>query len=305
MNSTNSEAKYEKRYLRQNGIWIPKPNHYRNKDPLVETAHNKLYLTTYIDSGGRTRECVAKIPKGMAGMKVCKREFEFTKKFNHPNVLTPIAFYSDVDISVMFYPYCAGGTVADLLKNPMKLNERICRAVFKQMVRGLRYTHRRRVIHNDVKPDNFFIDGSTIKLADFGLSKPLSTREMDDDYVGTPLFMAPEVLMKASHNHSADVWSLGITLFYMFYETYPFEGKSVRELQNAQLHSRLAFPSRYSSDELKDLLRKILVIRSSDRLTLDEILEHPWFFATALSARDEPKGRGYHHRQYHSSPPVL
>lgn len=269
---------------------------------LAKTEHSTLCLVSFWNADDEST-CVAKIFEHRhQGI----HEFNIGSKLSNENVLTPLAIYDSRDMCVIFYPYCLGGTIENLIAGPM-LSERKCKLLFKQMVLGLHYLHRKKVLHNDVKPENFFIDDRTIKIGDYGLARLLNGKELDKEFVGTPLYMAPEVLARSPHSFSADIWSLGVSLFYMYCKVLPYNGNNVAELI-ATMYSRIIRFTRESSDELIDLVRNMLKLCPSERISIEEILEHDWLDPLPKSARTEPeriRGRGYTKRLCQSAPPCL
>lgn len=112
--------------------------------------------------------------------------------------------------------YCGVGSVKDVIKVTMEtLTEPQCQYVIQNTLKGLQYMHGMNILHLDVKAANILLtEEAVVKLADFGVSQVLKTSEMkeQDDYVGSPLFMAPEIIRKQGYNNRADIWSLGITI---------------------------------------------------------------------------------------------
>jgi serine/threonine protein kinase len=311
----DKKLKKSKRYIKTaSGLLLQLPDDHVSF-VLATTNHSTLVLVSCEDDN-EEYECVAKIFKNH---KQGESEYCIGSTLHHDNVLTPLAFYRSSQRFIIYYPYCEGGSLEDLVNKSLKLNERICRIVFKQMVKGLQYLHRCGILHNDVKLENFLIGSNKVKICDYGLARRLETDAFDEDFVGTPYFMAPEVLMRVAHTFSADVWSLGICLYYMYYRRLPYVVKTEHELKHAMFHKDINFPVRPEmklefddrpvSDEFKDLLKKILVMKPCERLTLDEILDHPWLdpATTIQSARtDHLNASGYHYLgRPRSAPPKL
>jgi serine/threonine-protein kinase ULK2 len=116
-------------------------------------------------------------------------------------------------------------------------------------------------MHRDLKPDNILMHDGMIKLGDFGFCKPLdSALEMANTMLGSPIYMAPEVLKGETYNMKADIWSLGVVLFQMVFARCPFESKSIAKLIKLLEEEDLAIPTDIKiSTHLEKLLRKMLV----------------------------------------------
>jgi serine/threonine protein kinase len=133
-------------------------------------------------------------------------------------------------------------------------------------------------VHRDIKPDNILLDlDNTIKICDFGVSKIIAEGQMIKDSCGTPAFIAPEILLNYSYDpFPTDIWSSGVVLYAMTTGFFPFRG-----VNETQLHENILtgiFPKpKDISNELNDLLSKILNINPKKRISLEEILLHPWF----------------------------
>lgn len=168
----------------------------------------------------------------------------------------------------------------------------------KKILSSVKHLHEHGICHRDLKPENFLFsdkgEDAEIKLIDFGLSKrfgpnALATHDpllgsvcMEEKMhtiVGTPYYVAPEVLM-GSYDFSCDVWSLGVILFIMLCGYPPFEGDNNKEIFKRVLQQKLEFdPEDWTivSNEAKDLISKMLNKEPKSRISVIECLEHPWF----------------------------
>lgn len=153
---------------------------------------------------------------------------------------------------------------------------------FKPLVAAISHCHRMGIAHRDLKPDNVLFDSrDRLRLADFGSAEwfGANERRMMTGVVGTPYYVAPEVLSGREYNEKVDVWSLGVILYIMLAGVPPFYGESAAETFEAVLRGNLRFPTRIFrsvSPEAKDLLRKMLCKDVSRRLSAEQVLRHPW-----------------------------
>ncbi|XP_067393089.1 STE20-like serine/threonine-protein kinase isoform X2 [Emydura macquarii macquarii] len=218
-------------------------------------------------------------------------EIDILASCDHPNIVKLLdAFYYENNLWILI-EFCAGGAVdAVMLELERPLTEPQIKVVCKQTLEALNYLHENKIIHRDLKAGNilFTLDGD-IKLADFGVSaKNTRTIQRRDSFIGTPYWMAPEVVMCETskdrpYDYKADVWSLGITLIEMaqieppHHELNPM--RVLLKIAKSEPPS-LAQPSKWSSD-FKDFLRKCLEKNVDARWNTAQLLQHP--FATVTS----------------------
>lgn len=213
-------------------------------------------------------------------------EIDILASCDHPNIVKLLdAFYYENNLWILI-EFCAGGAVdAVMLELERPLTEPQIRVVCKQTLDALVYLHENKIIHRDLKAGNilFTIDGD-VKLADFGVSaKNTKTIQRRDSFIGTPYWMAPEVVMCETskdrpYDYKADVWSLGVTLIEMAQIEPPHhELNPMRVLLKIAKSEppTLAQPSRWSND-FNDFLRKCLEKNLDVRWTAIQLLQHPF-----------------------------
>ncbi|CAD7686440.1 unnamed protein product [Nyctereutes procyonoides] len=213
-------------------------------------------------------------------------EIDILASCDHPNIVKLLdAFYYENNLWILI-EFCAGGAVdAVMLELERPLTESQIQVVCKQTLEALNYLHDNKIIHRDLKAGNilFTLDGD-IKLADFGVSaKNTRTIQRRDSFIGTPYWMAPEVVMCETskdrpYDYKADVWSLGITLIEMAEIEPPHhELNPMRVLLKIAKSEppTLAQPSKWSPN-FKDFLKKCLEKNVDSRWTTSQLLQHPF-----------------------------
>ncbi|XP_001497765.1 STE20-like serine/threonine-protein kinase isoform X2 [Equus przewalskii] len=213
-------------------------------------------------------------------------EIDILASCDHPNIVKLLdAFYYENNLWILI-EFCAGGAVdAVMLELERPLTESQIQVVCKQTLEALNYLHDNKIIHRDLKAGNilFTLDGD-IKLADFGVSaKNTRTIQRRDSFIGTPYWMAPEVVMCETskdrpYDYKADVWSLGITLIEMAEIEPPHhELNPMRVLLKIAKSEppTLAQPSKWSST-FKDFLKKCLEKNVDSRWNTSQLLQHPF-----------------------------
>ncbi|KAG7539937.1 Protein kinase domain [Arabidopsis thaliana x Arabidopsis arenosa] len=147
------------------------------------------------------------------------------------------------------------------------------------------------ICHRDLKLENTLLDGSPssqLKICDFGYSKSSVLHSQPKSTVGTPAYVAPEVLSRKEYNGKiADVWSCGVTLYVMLVGAYPFEDpedpRNIRKTIQRILSVHYTIPDYVRiSSECKHLLSRIFVADPDKRITVPEIEKHPWFLKDPL-----------------------
>ena len=179
--------------------------------------------------------------------------------------------------------YHPGGTLNDALEaSGTGLPIPKVRQYFRQLISAVHYSHEfKNIVHRDIKPENCLLDDKdNLILCDFGVSQ-FFTNENDQvrNTTGTMRFLAPEAfntgLNKKMYCRQLDIWAVGMTLFNMLTNSFPFEGKNPMQLQ-ANILKEEADLSMIEDEQIKDLLIQIFNKDQNQRLTIYHILEHPW-----------------------------
>lgn len=151
---------------------------------------------------------------------------------------------------------------------------------FHQIVRAFQFLHRHKILHRDIKPANILIHNGVCKLADFGLAKIVDERNENLTFnKGTPLFMSPQILKQEQYTNKSDVWSLGVTFYFMLFKEFPWNERNPVQLLNTickKIESGKLLPEgQHISEGVADLLRHMLVIPEAGRISWDELFQHP------------------------------
>ncbi|GER34915.1 calcium-dependent protein kinase family protein [Striga asiatica] len=196
-----------------------------------------------------------------------------------PNILRLHAAYEDDEYVHIVTDLCDGGDLFDRISSGAPFREPDAAAVLWQLMTAIAFCHRMGVAHRDIKPDNILFDSrGRLRLADFGSAEFFRDSGMSG-VVGTPYYVAPEVLSGREYGEKVDVWSAGVILYIMLAGVPPFYGDGPAETFEAVLRGNLRFPTkifRSVSAEAKDLLRKMICRDVSRRLSAEQVLRHPW-----------------------------
>ncbi|CAL2239614.1 unnamed protein product [Prunus armeniaca] len=200
----------------------------------------------------------------------------------HPNVISIKGAYEDAVAVHVVMELCAGGELFDRIIQRGHYTERKAAELTRTIVGVVEACHSLGVMHRDLKPENFLFvsqdEDALLKTIDFGLSVFLKPGEKFSDVVGSPYYVAPEVLRKR-YGPEADVWSAGVILYILLSGVPPFWAENEQGIFEQVLHGDLDFasdPWPSISDGAKDLVRRMLVRDPKRRMTAHEVLCHPW-----------------------------
>ncbi|XP_010505115.1 PREDICTED: calcium-dependent protein kinase 25-like [Camelina sativa] len=212
-----------------------------------------------------------------------RREIEIMKHLlGQPNVISIKGAYEDAVAVHMVMELCRGGELFDRIVERGHYSERKAAHLAKVILGVVQTCHSLGVMHRDLKPENFLFvndhEDSPLKAIDFGLSMFLKPGENFTDVVGSPYYIAPEVLNK-DYGPEADIWSAGVMIYVLLSGSAPFWGETEEEIFNEVLEGELDLSSEpwpQVSDRAKDLIRNMLERNPKKRLTAQQVLCHPW-----------------------------
>ncbi|XP_055831369.1 calcium-dependent protein kinase 1-like [Solanum dulcamara] len=211
----------------------------------------------------------------------------------HPHVISIKGAYEDAVAVHLVMEYCAGGELFDRIIQRGHYTERKAAELTRTIVGVVEACHSLGVMHRDLKPENFlFVDQkeeSLLKTIDFGLSIFFKPGDKFTDVVGSPYYVAPEVLRKR-YGPEADVWSAGVIIYILLSGVPPFWAENEQGIFEQVLHGDLDFtsdPWPSISEGAKDLMRRMLIRDPRKRLTAHEVLCHPWVQVDGV-APDKP-----------------
>ncbi|PON89159.1 GPCR kinase [Trema orientale] len=256
------------------------------------------YLCTEISSGEKfaCKSISKKKLRTPVDIDDVRREVEIMKHMrNHSNIVTLKDSFEDDNAVHIVMELCEGGELFDRIVARGHYTERAAAAVMRTIVEVVKNCHKQGVMHRDLKPENFLFankkETSPLKAIDFGLSMFFKPGERFNEIVGSPYYMAPEVL-KRNYGPEVDVWSAGVILYILLCGVPPFWAETEQGVAQAIIRSVVDFkrdPWPRVSDNAKDLVKKMLDPDPKQRLTAQEVLEHPWL-QNAKKAPNVPLG---------------
>ena len=228
-----------------------------------------------------------------------RREIEVMYKIHHPNVVKLYGHFEDNNYCYFIMEYIAKGNIFSLIPhdNKKRLNVKVVASLMKDVISAVYYLHHMKpiIIHRDIKPENVLLgDGLVAKLTDFGWSNYMQEDEKRKTVCGTPIYLAPEIIKEEGHDEKVDIWCIGVLLFELTTGNVPFQGNDIDTLKDNILHLRIAWPKDINIDA-KNLIKKILKLDPGSRISLEEMLQHPFFtkhFPNAVNNLIKPGDQG-------------
>lgn len=219
-------------------------------------------------------------------MNFCKAENEIKvlKRINHPHIVQALDVIEDSDYTCIVTEYYEGGELFDILAKYKSFTESKAAEVMREIFEAVLYLHENGIIHRDLKPENILCVNKKwplqIKLADFGLSVIAEENKYEArQMVGTPQYVAPEMLCQKTYTNAVDLWSCGVILYMLLAGKFPFYGETREEMLGKVIKGKYEFDEKQWSSisySAKDLVSSLLELDVNKRLTAQEALRHPF-----------------------------
>ncbi|GAA0159771.1 non-receptor serine/threonine protein kinase [Lithospermum erythrorhizon] len=286
--------------LQAESVLITKTGHLKEYYNLGDKLGHGQYGTTFM--------CTEKgTGKQYACKSIAKRKLEVQEDIDdvrreikimhhlsgHKNVISIKGSYEDAVAVHIVMELCTGGELFDRIVKLGHYTERKAAQLARTIVGVVETCHSLGVMHRDLKPENFLFvnedDNSPLKIIDFGLSMFFKPGEILTDMVGSPYYVAPEVLDNR-YGPEADIWSAGVIIYILLSGTPPFWGETEDEIFSEIRHGNIDYssdPWPNISESSKDLVRRMLERDPKKRITSHEVLCHPWVQVDGV-APDKP-----------------
>ncbi|CAH1792142.1 unnamed protein product [Owenia fusiformis] len=211
-----------------------------------------------------------------------KNEVSILQNLHHPGVVNLEKMYETPERIFVVMEKLKGDMLEMILSSQKgKLTERVTKFLISQILVALKHLHSKHIVHCDLKPENVLLSSETpfpqVKLCDFGFARIIGEKSFRRSVVGTPAYLAPEVLKSKGYNRSLDMWSVGVIIYVSLSGTFPFneDEEIADQIQNA------AFmyppnPWREISPEAKDIINNLLQVKMRKRISVEKSLSHVW-----------------------------
>ena len=229
-----------------------------------------------------------------------RREIEIMYRVHHPNVVKLFGHFEDNNFCYFIMEYIPGGNIYSLLpKNGIrKVSTQNVVSIMKDVISATYFLHHMipPIVHRDIKPENVVLDNNMVaKLTDFGWSNYIQGDIKRTTVCGTPVYLAPEIINNTGHDEKVDIWCIGVLMFELLTGSAPFQGEDVQTVKSNISRLKIRWPKGMDRDAV-DLISKILKYNPDERLSLEQILLHPFFtkfYPNAISCLKEPDNTQY------------
>ncbi|XP_008422140.1 serine/threonine-protein kinase ULK1 isoform X1 [Poecilia reticulata] len=228
------------------------------------------------------------------------KEIKILKELKHENIVALLDFQETASSVYLVMEYCNGGDLADYLHSKGTLSEDTIRVFLQQIAGAMKVLQTKGIIHRDLKPQNILLsyppgrkshsNNTCIKIADFGFARYLQSNMMAATLCGSPMYMAPEVIMSQNYDAKADLWSIGTIVFQCLTGKAPFQASSPQDLRLFYEKNKNLSPNipRETSSHLRNLLLGLLQRNHKDRMDFDEFFTHPFLDASSSVKKSVP-----------------
>ncbi|KAL0486767.1 serine/threonine-protein kinase atg1 [Acrasis kona] len=224
--------------------------------------------------------------KLLAGLQL---EIGMSRKLENDNIVRSYDFLKSVRYYYLVIEKCECDLQKFMEDNPGGLPPKLAQKFFQDLTNGLKAMHESDMIHRDLKPANLLLDRpmkinkqnsimgdlSVIKIADFGLARHIHNGEMAKTMIGTPNYMAPEIMDNRPYDFGCDLYSCGVILYELLTGRLPWRANKPSELRRKIEFEKINFPP-HVSPLAKDLISRVLLLDTSKRITLKDFYEHPY-----------------------------
>ncbi|XP_036448714.1 serine/threonine-protein kinase D3 isoform X2 [Colossoma macropomum] len=229
-----------------------------------------------------------------------RNEVAILQNLHHPGIVNLECMFETPERVFVVMEKLHGDMLEMILSSEKsRLPERITKFLVTQILVALRHLHFKNIVHCDLKPENVLLASAEpfpqVKLCDFGFARIIGEKSFRRSVVGTPAYLAPEVLRSKGYNRSLDMWSVGVIIYVSLSGTFPFnEDEDINDqIQNAAFMYP-PMPWKEISTEATDLINNLLQVKMRKRYSVDKSLSHPWLqdYQTWLDLREFETRRG-------------
>jgi len=231
-------------------------------------------------------------------LEALETEIDILRKLNHPHIVSLKEVVVSTEDTYIVMELLSGGELFNRIVDKGPFAEAEAASLFAQILLSMEYLHSRNIVHRDVKPENILYLSSgadQIKLIDFGYAGVWAAEKPLTGLCGTPDYVAPEVLSwyddednGTPYGKGSDLWSLGVLLYVILSGCSPFSADEEEAILELVAQAKYEFHEAEwasISKDAKDLISRLLIVEPTKRLTMEELLNHPWLTQAVTTAR--------------------
>ncbi|OHT04988.1 CAMK family protein kinase [Tritrichomonas foetus] len=250
---------------------------------IIETDNSMIYESFH---PSRCEKLAIKlIKKDGVNPQIIDDECLLMKEIQNDQIMHAYDIFDLLHYRCIVMPLATGGDLFEYIAANSGMEEHAACQVIHTALTAIQYLHSLDIWHRDIKPENFLLlDDSIVDpnvcLADLGYAKRIPPGEKSSDYLGTPIYAAPEIHQKIPYDKSVDIWSLGVTMYVTLSGQSPFSNDDPYEMVYQIINGIYDFDDPAFdeiSEEAKDLIRCMMQKDPSRRITIEAALMHPWF----------------------------
>ena len=213
-------------------------------------------------------------------------EINILKSLDHPNIIKVYEYFNTKKKLYIISELCTGGELFDKIQKEKVFTEKVAAHVMRQILSAVQFCHSNKIIHRDLKPENILLESEKetkkeffhIKIIDFGTSDVIKKNSMLTKQIGTPYYIAPEILNN-SYNEKCDLWSCGVIMYIMLCGVPPFYAENDDDIYELVKIGKFEMLDREwddISDDAKDLINCLLIKDISKRYSAEKAINHSW-----------------------------
>lgn len=226
-------------------------------------------------------KCIAKSSLTKSATENLLTEIAILKRIKNEHIVELIDFQWNQQYIYLIMEYCSGGDLHRYIRANKRLRESIVRKFLQQLAKALRVLQEHNIAHMDLKPQNILLSSvrnPSLKLADFGFAQYLRSGDFASSLRGSPLYMAPEMLLSDHYDNKVDLWSVGIIMYECLFGTAPYASPTFEEVAaKIRTDKPIQLPEgKTVSDSCTDLLLKLLQRNPKQRISFEDFFAHPF-----------------------------
>ena len=209
-----------------------------------------------------------------------KKGIQIIYNINHPNISKLFGHFEDNLYCYFITEYFDHGNLYNLIPIDKKkrLNAKVCASIIKDIISGVYFLHNMKppIIHGNIKPENILLTKDLIpKINDYAWNSYITKKENRYFKFEIPIYYPPEKIYDDEYNEAGDIWCIGVLLFELLTSNIPFQGNDIDTLKYNIHNVKISWPKDINN-EAKDLIKKILKKNPNERISLEEMIRHPF-----------------------------